>query len=75
MAVSDLQSSLHLDPIRVQYFDATRQAHSIHQLIHQVPHYTFSHLIRFKDISLYLLFPRLYRDVQQSSQLLDQDFQ
>jgi hypothetical protein len=75
MAVSDLQSSLHLDPIRVQYFDATGQAHSVCRLVHQVLHYTFGHLIRFKDILLYLLFPRLYRDDQQSSQLLDQDFQ
>jgi hypothetical protein len=57
MAVSDLQSSLYLDPIRVQYFDATGQAHSIRRLIHQVPHYTFGRLIGFEDISLYLLFP------------------
>jgi hypothetical protein len=75
MAVSDLQSSLHLDPIWVQYFNATGQAHSVCWLVHQVPHYTFGRLIRFEDISLYLLFPQLYRDDQQSSQLLDQDFQ
>jgi hypothetical protein len=71
MAVSDLQSSLHLDPIWVQYFDATGQAHSVRWLVHQVPHYTFGRLIRFKDISLYLLFPWLYHDDQQSSRLLD----
>ncbi|KAL5366723.1 hypothetical protein BJX96DRAFT_183344 [Aspergillus floccosus] len=75
MAVSDLQSSLHLDPISVQYFDSTGQAHHVRRPVHQVPHYTFGRLIGFEDLSLYLLFPRLYREDQQSSRLLDQDFQ
>ncbi|KAI9035127.1 uncharacterized protein KD926_004496 [Aspergillus affinis] len=74
MAVSDLQSSLHLDPISVQFFDSTGQAHSVRRPVHQVPHYTFGRLVGFEDISLYLLFPRLYREGQQSSRLLDQDF-
>ncbi|EAU29224.1 predicted protein, partial [Aspergillus terreus NIH2624] len=75
MAVSDLQSSLHIDPVSVQYFDSTGQAHHVRRPVHQVPHYTFGRLIGFEDISLYLLFPRLYREDQQSSRLLDQDFQ
>ncbi|KAF9890020.1 hypothetical protein FE257_006700 [Aspergillus nanangensis] len=54
MPVSDLQSSLHLNPILVQYLDSDGRAH--------------------QDISMYLLFPRLYRDNQQSSRLLDQHF-
>ena len=71
MAVSDLQSSLHIDPVSVQYFDSTGQAHHVRRPVHQVPHYTFGRLIGFEDISLYLLFPRLYREDQQSSRLLD----
>jgi hypothetical protein len=74
MPVSDLQSGLHLNPISVQYLDPNGQAHTVRRPVHQVPHYTFGRLIGFEDISLYLLFPRLYRENQQSSRLLDQDF-
>ncbi|KAF9882577.1 hypothetical protein FE257_006752 [Aspergillus nanangensis] len=75
MAVSDLQSGLHLDPISVQYLDADGRAHTVRRPVHQVPHYTFGRLVGFEDISIYLLFPRLYRENQQSSRLRDQDFQ
>lgn len=74
MAVSNLQSSLHLDPISVQYVDSTGQAHNVCRPVHQVPHYTFGRLIGFEDLSVYLLFPRLYREEQQSSRLFDHDF-
>jgi hypothetical protein len=74
MPVSDLQLDLHLNPILVQYLNLNGRAHTVRRPIHQVPHSTFGHLIGFEDISLYLLFPRLYRENQQSSRLLDQDF-
>jgi len=74
MPVSDLQSGLHLSPRQVQYFDATGKRHQVHRPVHQVPHYTFGRLIGFEDISLYFLFPHLYREQQQSSRLRDKDF-
>jgi hypothetical protein len=64
MPVSNLQSDLHLNPILVQYLDLNGQAHTIRRPIHQVPHSTFGRLIGFEDISLYLLFPRLYHENQ-----------
>ncbi|KAE8384191.1 hypothetical protein BDV23DRAFT_177253 [Aspergillus alliaceus] len=45
IAVSDLQSSLYLDPLLIL-------------------HYTFGWFIGFENISLYILFPQLYREKQ-----------
>jgi hypothetical protein len=42
--------------------------------VHKIPHYTFGRLVGFEDISLYFLFPQLYREDQQSSRLRDDDF-
>jgi len=75
MPVSDLQSGLHLAHRRVQFFDSHGHFHSIQRPVHEIPHYTLGRLIGFEDVSLYLLFPRLYREGQQSSRLLDDDFQ
>jgi hypothetical protein len=75
MPVSDLQSGLHLTRRRVQFFDSHGHFHSIRRPVHEIPHYTLGRLIGFEDVSLYLLFPRLYREGQQSSRLLDDDFQ
>uniref|UniRef100_A0A093UKY7 Uncharacterized protein n=1 Tax=Talaromyces marneffei PM1 TaxID=1077442 RepID=A0A093UKY7_TALMA len=74
MPVSDLQSSLHLNPIPVHYEDHHGHAYTVRQPIHQVPHYTFGRLAGFEEISLYLLFPQLYREDQQYSRLWDEDF-
>ncbi|KAE8383945.1 hypothetical protein BDV23DRAFT_177430 [Aspergillus alliaceus] len=41
MAVSDLQSSLHLDPLPVQYWDQHGQSHQVHRPVYEIPHYTF----------------------------------
>ena len=43
--------------------------------VYEIPHYTLGRLVGFEDVSLYLLFPRLYRENQQTSRLLDDDFQ
>ncbi|KAB8239978.1 hypothetical protein BDV35DRAFT_386193 [Aspergillus flavus] len=75
MAMSDLQSSLHLDPLPVQYLDPQGRSHRALRAVHEIPHYTFGRLTGFEDISLILLFPRLYRKEQQSSRLRDQEFQ
>lgn len=74
MRVSDLQSSLHLARRRVQFFDSHGHFHSIVKPVHKIPHYTFGRLVAFEDTSLYFLFPRLYREDQQTSRLLDNDF-
>ena len=74
MPVSDLQLGLHLNTRRVHYLDSHGHAHSVRKPIHQLPHYTFGRLVGFEDISLYLLFPHLYREEQKSSRLLDHDF-
>ncbi|KAJ5668636.1 uncharacterized protein N7477_007206 [Penicillium maclennaniae] len=74
MAVSDVQSSLHLNSTPVSYYDADGRAHYIRRPIHQVPHYTFGRLAGFEDVSLCLLLPHLYRKEQQCSRLRDNDF-
>ncbi|EEU33734.1 uncharacterized protein NECHADRAFT_56184 [Fusarium vanettenii 77-13-4] len=75
ITVSDLQSNLHLRSVPVTYLDRNRKQHQVHRPMHQIPHYTFGRVIRFKDISLYLLFPNLYREEQTCSKLRDKDFQ
>ena len=74
MAVSDLRSNLHLDPLPVHYIGSNGRARRPRRPVHQIPHYTFGRLVGFEDISLYFLFPRLYREEQQSSRLRDDDF-
>jgi len=75
MPVSDLQSSLHLHKRQVHYFDSHGHAHSVLKPVHEIPHYTIGRLVGFEDVSLYLLFPRLFREGQQNSRLLDDDFE
>ncbi|KAJ6041645.1 hypothetical protein N7460_007035 [Penicillium canescens] len=74
MPVSDLRSSLHLNPIPTHYIGSNGRAHHVRRPVHKIPHYTFGRLVGFEDISLYFLFPRLYREEQQSSRLRDDDF-
>ncbi|EXK75695.1 hypothetical protein FOQG_19539 [Fusarium oxysporum f. sp. raphani 54005] len=74
MTVSDLQSDLHLRSIPVTFLDTNGKQHQVHRPVHQIPHYTFGRVIGFEDISLYLLFPNLYREEQKSSKLRDEDF-
>jgi hypothetical protein len=74
MTVSDLQSDLHLRSIPVTYLDANGKQHQVHRPVHQIPHYTFGRIVGFEDISLYLLFPNLYREEQKCSKLRDEDF-
>ncbi|KAL7940579.1 hypothetical protein V8C42DRAFT_349396 [Trichoderma barbatum] len=75
MTVSDLQSDLHLRPIQVTYNDQDGVRRQVRRPVHQVPHYTFGRIIGFEDISLYFIFPKLYRAEQKSSKLRDEDFQ
>lgn len=72
--ISDLRSSLHLRPRSVFVFDEAGREHHVHRPVHEIPHYTFGRLVGFEDVSLYFLFPHLYRDGQQSSRLRDEDF-
>ena len=74
MAVSDLQSDLHLNSRLAHYVDRHGRAHSVRRPLHQLPHYTLGRLVGFEDISLYLVFPHLYREEQQVSRLCDHDF-
>ncbi|KAH8749826.1 hypothetical protein BGZ57DRAFT_945613 [Hyaloscypha finlandica] len=75
MPVSDLQSGLHLARRRVQFFGSHEHFHSIQRPVYKIPHYMLGRLIGLEDVSLYLLFPRLYQEGQQHSRLLDDDFQ
>ncbi|RKK84479.1 hypothetical protein BFJ68_g17353 [Fusarium oxysporum] len=70
MTVSDLQSGLHLRSIPVMFVDTNGKQHQVHRPVHQIPHYTFGRVIGFKDISLYLLFPNLYREEQKCTKNL-----
>ena len=72
--VSDLHSSLHLDPLPVHQVCRDGRTHCTRRPVHQIPHYTFGRVVGFEDISLYFLFPRLYREEQQSPRLQEQDF-
>lgn len=74
MTISDLQSDLHLRSIPVTFVDTNGKQHQVHRPVYQIPHYTFGRVIRFEDISLYLLFPNLYREEQKRSKLRDKDF-
>ncbi|KAL3587858.1 hypothetical protein FPOAC2_13757 [Fusarium poae] len=51
MAVSDLQSDLHIQSIPVTYTDTNGKPHQVHRPVHHIPHYTFGRLIGFEDIS------------------------
>lgn len=73
MTVSDLQSDLHLRPISVTYCDTDGVLHQAHRPVHHVPHYTFGRAIGFEDISLYFLFPKLYRAEQKCSKIRDEE--
>jgi hypothetical protein len=73
--VPPLTSNLHLAKRRVQYSDSHGHLHSVLKPVHEIPHYTLGRFVSFEDISLCLLFPRLYREEQQSSRILDSDFQ
>lgn len=60
-AVSNLQSSLHLDKIRVHWTDPTTgRLRRSKQPLHQVPHLPFGRLLGFPEVELYLIFPHLY---------------
>jgi hypothetical protein len=74
MPVSGLRSGLHLDPLPIHYIRSNGRAHHVQRPVHKIPHYTFRRLVGFEDISLYFLFPRLYREEQQCSRLRDDDF-
>jgi hypothetical protein len=67
MEVSDLQSSLHLPHRRVYFSDSHGHPHAVSRPVHEIPHYTLGRLVEFEQVSLCLLFPRLYRENQQSS--------
>ncbi|KAF4310499.1 hypothetical protein GTA08_BOTSDO13978 [Botryosphaeria dothidea] len=68
------KQGLHLNARPVHYVNRHGHAHTVRKPIHQLPHYSFRRLTGFNDVSLYLLFPHLYREEQQSSRLLDDDF-
>ena len=75
MLVSDLQSSLHMTTKAAHFVDSHGHAHNVRRPLHQLPHYTFGRLIGLEDVSIYILFPRLYREDQGSARLRDVDFQ
>ncbi|KAL2807989.1 hypothetical protein BJX63DRAFT_436566 [Aspergillus granulosus] len=60
---------------KLGYTGSDGRTHHVGRPVHKIPHYTFGCLVGFEDISLYFLFPRLYREEQQSCRLLDADFE
>lgn len=65
-AVSNLQSSLHLDHIQVQWTDSsTGRLRHARRPIHHVPHLPFGRLAEFPEVEMYLVFPRLYEPTRQ----------
>lgn len=73
--ISDLQSSGHLARLRVHYTDSHGHPHHVLMPANKVPHYTFGRTTGLDPVSIYFLFPGLFRENQQSSQLLESDYQ
>ena len=73
--VSDLHSSGHLAQRQVHYTDSHGHVHCVLMPVHKMPHYTFGRFVGLDAISMYFLFPRLYRENQQNSQLLEDDYE
>lgn len=57
-AVSNLQSSLHLDRIAVHWQED--RPRTTRQPLHQIPHLPFGRLAGFPEVEVYLIFPYLY---------------
>ncbi|RHZ43886.1 uncharacterized protein CDV56_100577 [Aspergillus thermomutatus] len=73
--VSSLRSSLHLDPIPVQYVDHDGKHHSVNVPLHQVNHIALGRVVGLEDASIYVFFPGLYRPNQRTNRLRDYEFQ
>jgi hypothetical protein len=73
--MSDLQSSLHLDPVLVEYTDR-RSGHPrrTHMPVHKIKHYTLGCVVSMEDISIYVLFPGLSYPQSLTACLSGEDF-
>jgi hypothetical protein len=72
-ATSTLTSSLHLDPLLVEWRDPESQRlHYRHVPVCQVPHLPLGRLRGFEAMELFVLFPRLYHP-QRSAWVLTND--
>ena len=58
---SNLQSSLHLDPVPVQWTDEqSRRLCETCSPVHKIPHLPFGRLAGFHEVEIYILFPQLF---------------
>lgn len=65
-STSNLQGSLHLELIPVQWEDAkTGRLRQSRRPVHRIPHLPFGRLAGFPDMEVYLLFPRLFQPHRQ----------
>ncbi|EER22854.1 hypothetical protein CPC735_001700, partial [Coccidioides posadasii C735 delta SOWgp] len=72
---SNLKSSLHLDPISVQWRDEqTERVRQSQRPVHQIPHLPFGRLVGFPEIEVYILFPRLFSPQRQHHIITEQEY-
>ncbi|KAJ5102460.1 hypothetical protein N7532_002989 [Penicillium argentinense] len=73
--VSDLQSSLHLDPLPVEYTDRrSGRSRRTHMPVHKIKHYTLGRVVGMEDASIYVLFPGLSHPRSPTARLSGEDF-
>jgi len=73
--VSNLTSSLHLDPIPVQFEDHDRgEFRSTQAPVHRVPHLPLGRFYGYEAIELYVLFPQLYHPSREHWIITDDEF-
>ncbi|EFW15480.1 conserved hypothetical protein [Coccidioides posadasii str. Silveira] len=73
--MSNLKSSLHLDPISVQWRDEqTERVHQSQRSVHQIPHLLFGQLVGFPEIEVYILFPWLFSPQCQHHIITEQEY-
>ena len=74
-ATSTLTSSLHLDPLLVEWTDTnTQRLYHRHVPIHQVPHLPLGRLRGFEAMEIFIIFPRLYQPSRKAFVLTNEEY-
>lgn len=74
-ATSTLTSSLHLDPLLVEWTDTdTQRLHHRHVPVHHVPHLPLGRLRGFEAMEIFIIFPRLYQPSRKAFVLTNEEY-
>lgn len=73
--VSDLQSSLHLDPLPVEYTDhRSGRTRRTHMPGHKIKYYTLGRVVGMEDTSIYVLLPGISHPRSPTARLSGEEF-